>query len=97
MDNSAVWSKTDILTITSTSQIIVTSAHYTVIAKVLDCEGYLVMDLLKWPWSLSLCQCVLFEKTVSYEKFHDTAFIAREIIDHCLRVRISKNLMLRAH
>ena len=36
-----VWSKTDTLTITSTSQLIVTSAHYTVIAKELDCQEYL--------------------------------------------------------
>jgi len=25
------------------------------IAKALDCEEYLVTNLLKWPWSLSLC------------------------------------------
>ena len=51
-----VWSKTDTLTITTnTSQPIVTSAHYTVIAKALDCEEHLATNLLKWPWSLSVC------------------------------------------
>ena len=49
-----VWSKTDTLTITtSTSQIIVTSVHYTVIAKALDCEEYLATNLLKWPYPMS--------------------------------------------
>jgi len=35
-------------------------------------------------WFLSLCQCVLFEKNVSYEKFGDAAFFAHEIVDDCL-------------
>jgi len=48
-----VWSKTLTLTITtSTSQLIVTLAHYTVIANAFDCEEYLVTNLLKWPWTL---------------------------------------------
>jgi len=42
-----MFDKTDTLTITSISQLIVTSAHYTVIAKALDCEEYLVTNLLK--------------------------------------------------
>jgi len=54
-----VWSRTDTLTITtSTSQQIVMSAHYTVIAKASDYEEFLVTNLSKWPRSLSLCQCV---------------------------------------
>jgi len=48
---------------TRTSQLIVTSAHYTVIAKALDCEEYLVTNLLKIPWPLSLYEGVLFEKS----------------------------------
>ena len=71
---TALWPKTDTLTITtSTSQLIITSVHYTVIAKELDCEDYLITNLWKWPWSLSLCQCVLLEKsqleTVSWRRF----------------------------
>ena len=93
MDDSAVISKTDILTITtSTSQIIVSSSHYTVIAKALHCEEYLVNNLLKWPWSLTLFQCVLLKK-VSGEIFHDAAFYG-DIVDDCLQVRISKDPML---
>jgi len=38
-----------------------------------------------------------FLKKVNYEKFHDAAFFAREIVDDCLQVCISKNLMLHAH
>jgi len=39
---TALRAKTDTLKITtSTSQLIITSAHYTVIAKELDCEDYL--------------------------------------------------------
>jgi len=33
-----------------------------------------------------------FWKNVSYEKFHNAAFFAREIVDDCPQVRISKNL-----
>ena len=45
-----VWCTTDTPTITtSTSQLIVTSVHYTAIAKTLDCKEYLVTILLKWP------------------------------------------------
>jgi len=29
--------------------------------------------------------------------FHDAACFAHEIVDDCLQVRISKNLMLHAH
>jgi len=48
LTTTLVWSKTNNLTITtSTSQLIVTSAHYMLIAKVLDCEEYLVTNLLK--------------------------------------------------
>jgi len=53
---------TDILTImTSTSQLIVTSAHYD------NCKGVRLQrilgnDLIEVTWFLSLCQCVLFEK-----------------------------------
>jgi len=38
----------------STSQPIVASAHYTVIAKVLDCDDYSVTNSLKWLWFLPL-------------------------------------------
>jgi len=34
-----------------------------IMATALDCEEYLVTNLLKWPWSLSLRECVLFEKS----------------------------------
>jgi len=36
----------------------------------------------------------VLSETVSYEKFHDAAFFAREIDDDCLQVRISKNIRL---
>jgi len=45
------------------------SAHYTLIAKALDCEEYLQTNLLKWPWSLSLCQCAFFEKKSATKSF----------------------------
>jgi len=93
---TALWATTDTLTITtSTSQLIITSAHYTVIAKELDRENHLITSLLKWPWSLSLCQCALFEKS-QLQSFMTSKF-ARKIVDYCLQVRISKNLMLCAH
>jgi len=76
MDNSALFDlKTDTLTITtSSSQLIVTSAHYTVIAKASDCEEFLVTNLSKWSWSLSLCQCVLFEKKSATKSFKTPRF-----------------------
>ena len=43
--------------------------------------------------ALSMCG---FWKKVSYKKFHVAAFFAREIVDDCLQVRISKNFMLHA-
>ena len=53
-----VWSRTDTLTITSTSQLIVTSAHYTVISKALHRKKNLVKELIEVtlvPVSLSTC------------------------------------------
>jgi len=38
-----------------------------------------------------------FWKNVSYEKFDDAAFFAREIVDDCLQDRIFKNLTLHAY
>jgi len=38
--------------------------------------------------TLSMCA---FWKKGSYEKFHDADFFAREVIDDCLQVRISKS------
>ena len=70
-----VWSKTDTLTITSTSQLIVTSAHHTVIAKALDSEEYLVTNLLNWPWPLSLCHCVRFENKSATKSFVTPHFL----------------------
>ena len=80
---------------TSTSQLVVTSVHYTVTANASDCDEYLVMNLLRWPCDLCHFINVCFLKKVSYEKFRNAAFFAREIVD--LQVRISKNLMLHAH
>jgi len=40
--------------------------------------------------------CAIWKK-VSCKHFHDTTFFAREIVNYCLRVRTSKNLMLFAH
>jgi len=100
VDNSAFIDKSDTLTITtSTSQLIVTSAHYTVIAKALDCEEYLVTNLLKWSWSLWLCQCMLFEKKSGTKSFLTMTphLYAREIVDDCFQVHISRNRMLHAH
>jgi len=54
---------------TSTSQLIVSSGHYTTIAKALDCEEHLVTNLSKWPWSLPLCQCVLSGKKTVTKSF----------------------------
>jgi len=82
-------------TMTSTSQLIVTSAHCTAIAKALDCKEYVVTILLMRPGFFTLSMCT-FGKNASYEKFHDAAFFAREIVDDCLQVRIFKNLMLHA-
>ena len=57
-----IWSKTDTLTITTrTSQLIVTSAHYTVIAKASDCEEFLVTNLLKRP-----CKIEKWGSTITY-------------------------------
>jgi len=36
-------------------------------------QGIPVTNSLRWSWSLTLCQCVLFEN-VSSETFHDAAF-----------------------
>ena len=92
-----VWSKTDTLTITtSTSQLIVTSAHYTVIAQALDSEEYLVTNLLKWPWPLSLCHCVRFEKKSATKSFvmphflHTKSFM---IFSRCVSPRISCSML----
>ena len=87
-----VWSKTDTLTTTSTSQLIVTSAHYTIIVKAFDCEEYLVANLLKWPWSLSVCTL----ENSQLRKASWRRIFAREIVDDCLQFRISKNIVLHA-
>jgi len=73
-----VWSKTDTLTTTTnTSQLIIMSAHCTLSAKALDCKKSLVMNLLKWPWSVSLCECVGFEKSQLTKSFMTPHFFAR--------------------
>ena len=73
-----VWSKTDTLTTTTnTSQLIIMSAHWTLSAKALDFKKSLVMNLLKWPWSVSHCECVGFEKSRLSKSFMTPHFFAR--------------------
>ena len=57
----------------STSQLIVTSAHYTAIAKALV-RRILNNELIEVTLVSSLCQCVLFEKS-QLQKFHDATFL----------------------
>ena len=94
-----VWSQTDTSTIrTSTSQLIVTSAHYTVIAKASDCEEILVANLLKWPWCLSLCECVLFEKNQLQKSFFAPHFLRAKsliIVSGTVPPRISCSMLTR--
>jgi len=59
---------------TSTSQLTVTSAHYTAIAKALDCKEYLVTILLVRLGFFTLSMRA-FGKNVSCEKFDDDAFV----------------------
>jgi len=79
--------------ITRALQLIVTSAHYTVIAKALDCEEYLVTDLLKRP---GLCHSAFWKKSTT-KSFMTPQFFAPEIVIGCLQVRISKNPTLHVH
>jgi len=49
----------------------------TCLQQALTCEEHLVTNLLKWPWSLSLCQCVLLEKKSSTKSLMTPHFFTR--------------------
>jgi len=80
---------------TSTSQLIVTSAHYTAIAKALvwriPNNEHIEVTLV----SVTLSMCTFWKKSAA-KSFMTPHFFAREIVDDCFQVSISKNLRLHA-
>jgi len=80
---------------TSTSQLVVTSAHYTAIAKTLV-RRILNNKLIEVTLvSVTLSMCTFWKKSAT-KSFMTPHFFAREIVDDCFQVSISKNLRLDA-
>jgi len=80
---------------TSTSQLIVTSAHSTAIAKALV-RSILNNELIEVTLaSVTLSMCTFCKKSAT-KRFITPHFFTREIVDDCFQVSISKNLRLHA-
>jgi len=76
---------------TSTSQLIATSAHYTAIAEALERRIFNNELIEVTLVSVTLSMCTFCKKSAT-KCFTTQHFFAREIVDDCFRVSISKNL-----